>query len=74
MAKDKPNGDGTSADVHLVLNGTGGGVGKSVGGLRRDGSRELLVLRAPLLSVLAPWTGSIRVNSPHATELNRRSE
>jgi len=30
MAKDKANGDGTSADVHLVLNGKGG-VGKSVG-------------------------------------------
>jgi CO dehydrogenase nickel-insertion accessory protein CooC1 len=29
MAKDKANGDGTSADVHLVLHGKGG-VGKSV--------------------------------------------
>ena len=51
MAKDKANGDGTSADVHLVLNGNGGGVGKSVGGVRRGGSRESLALRATLLSV-----------------------
>ena len=29
MAKDKANGDGTSADVHLVSDGTGG-VGKVV--------------------------------------------
>lgn len=71
MTKDNSgaNGDGASADIHSVLNGNGGGVGKSVGGVGKRFARIIGIACAIAVQVRATldWISS---GKPFATRQN----